>query len=165
MNRILKIGLMCLSMLLAGSVCSCGYAQNKSKAKTTKTVKKSQDANYGKVRHITKAEFVKNVYDLDKGGAWKYLGSKPCILDFYAQWCGPCRAISPFLDNLAKKYKDDIVIYKIDVDKERDLARWAGASSIPLLVFIPMNGEPQANRGALPEAELDNAIQKVLLKK
>ena len=93
------------------------------------------------------------------------LKGKVVLVSLFATWCGPCRTISPFLDKLSVKYKDQIDVYKIDVDKNRDLAQAFGATSIPLLIFVPVNGEPQANRGALPEAELENAIKTVLLKK
>ena len=93
------------------------------------------------------------------------MGDKPCILDFYANWCGPCRMISPYLEQLAEEYKGKIYIYKINVDKEKELASAFGASSIPLLVFIPMKGHPNANRGALPKEEIKNAIETLLLKK
>ncbi len=118
-----------------------------------------------KVIHLTKEEFLKKVFNFEKSTEWKYLGDKPCILDFYASWCGPCRMISPYLDQLAGEYKGQVYIYKINVDKERDLAAAFGASSIPLLVFIPTEGQPQANRGALPKDEIKRAIDTVLLGK
>lgn len=117
------------------------------------------------VKHINQDEFRAQICDFVQSATWQYKGKKPCVIDFYATWCGPCRTISPFLDKLSVKYKDQIDVYKIDVDKNRDLAQAFGATSIPLLIFVPVNGEPQANRGALPEAELENAIKTVLLKK
>lgn len=114
---------------------------------------------------LTKAEFLKKVYNYETQKEWKYQGDKPCILDFYATWCVPCRMLSPHLDALAKEYKGKIYVYKINVDKERDLAAAFGASSIPLIIFVPMNGQPQANRGYLPKDDLENAINTVLLKK
>jgi thioredoxin len=116
----------------------------------------------GKVMHLNYADFNKKVVDVNASG-WKYLGDKPCILDFYASWCGPCRMISPYLDDLAKEYGDQIYIYKIDVDKERELGQMFGATSIPLLVFIPKDGQPQSARGAMSKVELKNAIETVLL--
>ena len=118
-----------------------------------------------KTINLTEKDFASRVADISNGREWKYLGDKPCILDFYANWCGPCRMISPYLDELAKEYQGQIYIYKIDVDKEKELGRAFGATSIPLLVFIPKDGQPQAARGALPKAELKNAIETVLLKK
>lgn len=117
------------------------------------------------VKHINQEEFRAQICDFVNSSTWQYKGKKPCVIDFYATWCGPCRTISPFLDNLSVKYKDQIDVYKIDVDKNKELAQTFGATSIPLLIFVPVNGDPQANRGALPEAELENAIKTVLLKK
>ena len=119
----------------------------------------------GKVIHLTKSEFLQKVFNYEASKEWKYNGDKPCLLDFYASWCGPCRMISPFLDQLAEEYKDKIYIYKINTDQERELASVFGASSIPLLVFIPVNAPPQASRGALPKEEIKKAIDGVLLGK
>lgn len=143
-----------LALVIFGiGFCSCAFAAS------------PKEESAGKVIYLTKEEFNKKVVNIESNSSWKYLGDKPCILDFYASWCGPCRMISPYLDELAKEYKDQIYIYKIDVDKEKELGRAFGASSIPLLVFIPKDGQPQAARGALPKAELKNAIETVLLKK
>lgn len=116
------------------------------------------------VKHIDSQEFRTEIFDFAQENTWKFKGNKPCIVDFYATWCGPCRSISPYLDELSVKYKDQINIYKVDVDKNKELASAFGAHSIPLLIFIPKNGEPQSNRGALPKAELERAIKTVLLK-
>lgn len=119
-------------------------------------------AQGGAVMEINKAEFVQKVFDFEKEQEFKYKGDKPCILDFYASWCGPCKMLSPHLDDMAKEYKDKIYIYKINVDKNRDLASAFGASSIPLVIFIPTEGSPAAARGYLPKEELVNAIETVL---
>ena len=92
----------------------------------------------GKVIHINQSEFIEKVYDYKKNpDKWVYEGSKPAIIDFYADWCGPCRRLSPVLEKLAEKYKDKIVIYKVNTDKERELAAAFGITSLPTLVFIP----------------------------
>ncbi len=116
------------------------------------------------VKHIDSQEFRTEIFDFAQENTWKFKGNKPCIVDFYATWCGPCRSISPYLDELSVKYKDQINIYKVDVDKNKELAQAFGAHSIPLLIFIPKTGEPQSNRGALPKSELERAIMTVLLK-
>ena len=109
----------------------------------------------GKVVHVTKSEFVEKIYDYEKNpDKWVYKGNKPAIVDFYADWCGPCRRLSPVLEKLAAKYKDQIVIYKVNTDKERELAA----------AFIPVDGQPQASQGALPEEILEKGIKEVLLK-
>lgn len=116
-----------------------------------------------KVVHITKADFLKKVYDFEKNpDEWKYLGSQPAIVDFYADWCGPCRQLSPMLDELAKEYSGKLTIYKVNVDNERGLATFFGIRSIPTLLFIPMKGKPQRSLGALSKTELKGIIKDVL---
>lgn len=116
-----------------------------------------------KVVHITKADFLKKVYDFEKNpDEWKYLGSQPAIVDFYADWCGPCRQLSPVLDELAKEYSGKLTIYKVNVDNERGLATFFGIRSIPTLLFIPMKGKPQRYLGALSKTELKGIIKDVL---
>lgn len=116
-----------------------------------------------KVVHITKADFLKKVYDFEKNpDEWKYLGSQPAIVDFYADWCGPCRQLSPVLDELAKEYSGKLSIYKVNVDNERGLATFFGIRSIPTLLFIPMKGKPQRSLGALSKTELKGIIKDVL---
>ena len=116
-----------------------------------------------KVVHITKADFLKKVYDFEKNpDEWKYLGSQPAIVDFYADWCGPCRQLSPVLDELAKEYSGKLTIYKVNVDNERGLATFFGIRSIPMLLFIPMKGKPQRSLGALSKTELKGIIKDVL---
>lgn len=116
-----------------------------------------------RVVHITKADFLKKVYDFEKNpDEWKYLGSQPAIVDFYADWCGPCRQLSPVLDELAKEYSGKLTIYKVNVDNERGLASFFGIRSIPTLLFIPMKGKPQRSLGALSKTELKGIIKDVL---
>lgn len=116
-----------------------------------------------RVVHITKADFLKKVYDFEKNpDEWKYLGSQPAIVDFYADWCGPCRQLSPVLDELAKEYSGKLTIYKVNVDNERGLATFFGIRSIPTLLFIPMKGKPQRSLGALSKTELKGVIKDVL---
>lgn len=116
-----------------------------------------------KVVHITKADFLKKIYDFEKNpDEWRYLGSQPAIVDFYADWCGPCRQLSPVLDELAKEYSGKLTIYKVNVDNERGLATFFGIRSIPTLLFIPMKGKPQRSLGALSKTELKGIIKDVL---
>lgn len=116
-----------------------------------------------RVVHITKADFLKKIYDFEKNpDEWKYLGSQPAIVDFYTDWCGPCRQLSPVLDELAKEYSGKLTIYKVNVDNERGLATFFGIRSIPTLLFIPMKGKPQRSLGALSKTELKGIIKDVL---
>lgn len=116
------------------------------------------------LKHLTKQEFIEKVYNYEKNpDKWIYEGNMPAIIDFYATWCGPCKAIAPILEELAKEYAGKIVIYKIDTDKERELAAAFGISSIPTLLFIPAKGDPQVAQGALPKESLKRAIDEFLL--
>lgn len=133
-------------------------------ALSTKAQSVSSDSN-GKVIHIGKTEFVEKIYDYEKNpDKWIYNGKKPAIVDFYADWCGPCRMLSPTLESLAQKYKDKIIIYKVNTDKERELAAAFGITSLPTLLFIPMDKMPQVAQGALPKEDLEKAINDFLLK-
>lgn len=114
--------------------------------------------------HLTTAEFKKLVVDYDANPTeWKYLGDKPCIIDFWATWCPPCKAIAPVLDNLAKEYQGQIYVYKVDVDKETQLAGAFGIQSIPTLLFVPMVGDPKAEVGAIPREVFKDRIDNFLL--
>ena len=120
----------------------------------------------GKVIHLTKAEFLAKVYNFEKNPEeWKYEGDKPAIVDFYADWCGPCKMVAPILDELAKEYDGQIVIYKVDTEKEQELAGAFGIRSIPSILFIPMEGKPEMAQGAMPKASFKKAIDEFLLKK
>ena len=125
-----------------------------------------QGKNTVKPIELTKATFLEKVFNYENNPeAWKYNGDKPAIVDFYATWCGPCRITSPILSDLAAEYGDDIYVYKIDVDKEPELARMFGVQSIPMFLFIPMNEQPQMAMGALPKKSFKEAIDTFLLKK
>lgn len=142
-----------LTLLLFVSLAACAGSPNHSDSE-------------GEVIVLNKADFLTKVFDYEKNPSkWTYQGDKPCIIDFYADWCGPCRRVAPVLKELAKRYKDDIVIYKINVDKERELAGTFGVSSIPMILFVPMKGEPQVSMGALPEESFVKMIEEVLLEK
>lgn len=152
-----------LSLMLV-TITACGRASSNN----SNNVKKETMATEGKgqVIHLTKAEFLDKVYNFEKNpNEWKYEGDKPAIVDFYADWCGPCKMVAPILDELAKEYEGQIVIYKVDTEKEKDLAGAFGIRSIPSILFIPMQGEPQMAQGAMPKASFKKAIDEFLLKK
>jgi thioredoxin len=116
--------------------------------------------------HLTKAEFITMVANFEANPSeWKYLGDKPCIIDFYATWCGPCKMVAPIMDELAKEYDGKISIYKVDVDAEPEIAAAYGIQSIPTIFFCPMNGNPQISMGAMPKESFQKVITEVLLKK
>lgn len=113
---------------------------------------------------LTKIDFLKKIADYEANpNEWKYLGDKPALIDFYADWCGPCKAIAPVLEELAGEYKDNIYIYKINTEQEPELASLFGIRSIPSLLFIPMSETPQMAQGAVPKPELRKAIDDILL--
>ena len=114
------------------------------------------------VMTLSSKEFKTKVYDIAAKNP-EYLGSKPAIVDFYASWCGPCRAISPVLEELAKEYGDKIVIYKVDVDASRDIAQAFGIRSIPAVLFIPMKGEAQMTVGGRSKEDVKKQIDTILL--
>lgn len=116
------------------------------------------------VVHLTKEEFLRQVVDYENNPTeWKYLGDKPAIIDFYADWCAPCKMLAPVLEELAAEYKGRIVIYKVNTEQEQELAAVFGIRSIPTLLFVPMQGGPQMAAGALPKHTLKEAIENVLL--
>lgn len=143
-----------MSVLLAVCGSACSANGNNKKNDKMKTVS------------LTKTDFLKKVYDFENSPSeWKYLGDKPALIDFYATWCGPCRTIAPILDELAAEYGDSIVIYKVDTEKEPELAALFGVRSIPTLVFVPLDGKPQAVLGAMGKTDFKKAIDTFLLGK
>ena len=121
----------------------------------------SKQIKSGEVIVMNKEMFINDVFDYQNSKEWKYKGDKPAIIDLYADWCGPCRMTAPIMKSLAKEYDGKIVIYKVNVDKEKELAALFNATSIPLFVFIPMEGEPQLFRGAADKATYKKAIDMV----
>lgn len=122
--------------------------------------------NGEKTVHLTKAEFLKKVVDYENNvNEWKYLGDKPAIIDFYANWCGPCKRLSPILEEIATEYDGEIIIYKVNVDDERDIATAFGIRSLPTLFFVPTEGSPSVVEGFLPKEELYKAMNATILKK
>ena len=117
------------------------------------------------VINLTESEFLTHVADYRTPHAtWRYFGNKPAIVDFYAGWCGPCKVLAPILEELARTYKDQIVIYKVDVDRCEALATAYDIRSIPTTLFIPMQGKPVKMVGAISKKELERQIHEVLLK-
>ena len=149
-----------LALVLAATT-ACGRGSSNNNPVKEETM--ATEGN-GKVIHLTKAEFLAKVYNFEKNPEeWKYEGDKPAIVDFYATWCGPCKALAPVLEELAKEYTGKVYIYKIDVDKEEELAGAFGIRSIPTLLWIPQSGKPTVTQGALPKPELKKMIDDTLL--
>ena len=114
--------------------------------------------------HLTTKDFKEKVFNYEKGKEWKYEGTLPAIIDFYADWCQPCKMVAPVLEDLAREYAGQIMIYKVNTEEEQELASVFGIQSIPTLLFIPKEGQPQAAMGALPKQTFEKAIKDILLK-
>jgi thioredoxin len=115
------------------------------------------------MEHLTAETFKEKVFNYEISPAWKFEGSKPCIIDFYADWCGPCKMVAPILEELSTVYQGKIDFYKVDTEAEQELAAVFGIRSIPSMLFVPMIGQPQMAMGALPKDTLIQAINDVLL--
>ncbi|MCD6205734.1 MAG: thioredoxin [Candidatus Marinimicrobia bacterium] len=112
--------------------------------------------------HLTKDTFIEKVFDFEKNKEWKYNGELPCIIDFYADWCAPCKMVAPILEELSEEFKGQMNVYKVNTEKEQVLASVFGIRSIPSMLFVPKEGNPQMAVGALPKESLINAIREVL---
>lgn len=114
------------------------------------------------VEHLTKNSFKEKIFNFETDTEWKFNGELPCVIDFYADWCGPCKIVAPILEELKTEYGDKLEIYKVDTESERELAGMFGIQSIPSLLFIPLDGQPQMAMGALPKETFKKAIGDVL---
>ncbi|MBN3034845.1 MAG: thioredoxin [Bacteroidales bacterium] len=118
-----------------------------------------------KMEHLTKQTFLEKVFNYEKNTEWKYEGNLPCLIDFYADWCAPCKMVAPVLEELAKEYEGKVNIFKINTEHEAELSAVFGIRSIPSLLFCPVDGQPQMAMGALPKDILQKAINDILLVK
>jgi thioredoxin len=151
-----------VALLASGMFFSCSgkSTSQKEELKTTNTENKM------KAIHLTKTEFLAKVANYEANPKeWKYLGDKPALIDFYADWCGPCKVVAPILEELAGEYEGEVYVYKINTEQEPELAALFGIRSIPSLLFVPMEGKPQMAVGALPKTKLKEGIDTILLKK
>lgn len=114
------------------------------------------------LEHLTKETFKEKVFNWEVNKEWKYEGSVPCMIDFYADWCGPCKMVAPVLEELQKEYGNKLVIYKVNTEDQQELAGMFGIQSIPSLLFVPMEGQPQMAMGALPKSTFEQAFVDVL---
>ncbi len=166
-------------MFVAITVAATGCSQNKqnsgaassvdnqhdAKSVTTEMAQPDSNAGSGKVSHLTTADFKKKVMNYEKHPQeWVFEGSRPAVIDFYATWCRPCKITSPIVEQLAKDYQGKIDFYKIDIDKEPELAAVFGIQSVPTFLFIPVKGTPTMQLGAMPKTEFEKIIKSVLLK-
>jgi thioredoxin len=123
-----------------------------------------QNIKKGNMEHLTAQTFKEKVFNYEANKDWKFEGELPCIVDFYADWCGPCKMVAPVLEELSGEYAGKINIYKVDTEKEQELAQVFGIRSIPSILFIPKDGQPQMSMGAMPKESFKQAIEEVLLK-
>ncbi len=115
------------------------------------------------MEHLTVDTFKTKVFNFENNKEWKFEGDLPCIIDFYADWCGPCKMVAPVLDEIAIEFKEQLNIYKIDTEQEQELAGMFGIKSIPSILFVPKNGKPQMAMGAMPKEGFVQAINEILL--
>jgi thioredoxin len=112
---------------------------------------------------LTTADFKEKVFDYENEKEWKYKGTLPSIIDFYADWCGPCKMVAPVLEELAKEYEGKLIIYKVDTEAEMELSAVFGIQSIPTFLFIPQSGLPMMQPGAFPKKVFKEVIEEKLL--
>jgi len=136
----------------------------KGKTESTKDLNNNQNTKKGNMEHLTAQTFKEKVFNYETNKDWKFEGDLPCIVDFYADWCGPCKMVAPVLEELSNEYEGKIHIYKVDTEHEQELAQVFGIKSIPSILFIPKDGQPQMSMGAMPKESFKQAIDDVLLK-
>jgi thioredoxin len=113
--------------------------------------------------HLNKETFKTKVFDFEKNQEWKFEGDIPCVIDFWAPWCGPCKMVGPVLDELGQEYEGKLNVYKVNTDEEQELGAMFGIRSIPSILFVPVEGQPKMAVGALPKNNLKEIIEKELL--
>jgi thioredoxin len=151
-------------LMISLTACSSNTGGDDSKASQPVAGTEGTDlTDQGKVMHINAAQFKELVWDYSKNtDNWVFNGDLPLIIDFYADWCRPCKIIAPIMDELAEEYKGKIRIYKINTDKEKELASVFNIRSIPAVLFVPADDKPQMSVGALPKSTFEQAIKEVL---
>ncbi|MCU4175205.1 thioredoxin [Carboxylicivirga sp. N1Y90] len=148
--------------LIIGLALISGIALSFANTNKTDNAIDSDESQGSEVIYLDKTTFKEKVFDYEASQTWDYKGEVPAILDFYADWCGPCKQLSPVLKQLQKEYGDKIQIYKINTDKEKELAGTFGIRSLPTIVFVPLDGEPQAAMGFRPKNDMETMIKEIL---
>jgi len=142
------------TILIAIAILAFGFAAN--------AQEKKEESN---VKHLTYNEFLKKVWDFEKNpNTFIYKGELPAIIDFYADWCGPCRRVAPIMEKLAEEYDGKLLVYKVNTDQERGLSAAFQVKSIPMVLFIPLEGQPMMQVGALPEEGYRKVVEEQLIK-
>ena len=155
---------MVISLMLGLSVMtSCLKKEEPKTDAKTQSVNNLKTNNKTKMEHLTVETFKSKVFDYEKNKEWKFEGKNPAIIDFYADWCGPCKMVAPVLEELSNEYDGKVDIYKVDTEVEQELASVFGIRSIPSILFIPKNGQPQMSAGAMQKEGFVQAINEILL--
>jgi thioredoxin len=157
------LSILCIFVFINSS-CNC-KREDKSTINQKNNSGKLVTLNNNKMEHLTAKTFKEKVFNYEQNREWKFEGKRPCIIDFYADWCGPCKMVSPVLEELSKEYAGKVDFYKVDTEDQQELAGAFGIRSIPSILFCPLEGQPQMLQGALPKKNLDNYIQEILLNK
>ena len=155
--------LMMFSLMAAISLAACSQEKQSAASQPSGETAAAAVSDYKPVEMNTQM-FIDRVVDFKNAKEWDYKGDKPAVIDFYATWCGPCKKLSPILDELSSEYAGNVLFYKVDVDREQELAGAFGIQSIPMVLLIPKEGKPYVVQGLRPKAELKEAIDSVLLK-
>ena len=155
--------LIMFSLMAAISLAACSQEKQSAASQPSGETAAAAVSDYKPVEMNTQM-FIDRVVDFKNAKEWDYKGDKPAVIDFYATWCGPCKKLSPILDELSSEYAGNVLFYKVDVDREQELAGVFGIQSIPMVLLIPKEGKPYVVQGLRPKAELKEAIDSVLLK-
>jgi thioredoxin len=165
-----KIGYLAVVIIFLFTSCNGTSGGDKGNAATKSTASltegsSSKTASTSKLEHLTEKTFKQKIMDYEKNTKqWVFAGDKPAIVDFYADWCRPCRMIAPYLEELSVEYEGKINVYKVDTEDQRELAAIFGIESLPTVLFIPMQGNPSVQKGALPKESYKKIIDEFLLK-
>ncbi len=126
-----------------------------------KTVHNQERQGHSVTQHLTKQDFLEKVFNYEENEEWNYKGDVPAIIDFWADWCAPCKAVAPVLEELSEEYEGQLQVYKVNTEEEQELAGVFGIRSIPSLLFVPVEGKPQMSAGALPKDTFVQAIEDI----
>jgi thioredoxin len=163
LNAIMVVTLVLgLSVFMSCSKKESSKTESNVDSKTT-NVNNLKINNKTKMEHLTVETFKSKVFDYEKNKEWKFEGNNPAIIDFYADWCGPCKMVAPVLEELSNEYEGKVDIYKVDTEVEQELASVFGIRSIPSILFIPKSGQPQMSAGAMQKEGFVQAINEILL--
>jgi thioredoxin 1 len=166
MRKYLNIAVVALMVAGTSVMMSCSKKEEpKTDLKTDVKTQSVKNLNNNKIKmeHLTKETFKSKVFDYEKNKEWKFEGKNPAIIDFYADWCGPCKMVAPVLEELSNEYDGKVDIYKVDTEVEQELAAVFGIRSIPSILFVPVSGQPQMSAGAMQKEGFVQAINEILL--